>query len=207
MSTKEDFGHYDIEEARNTMKQLILVTSPPACGKTFISKQLAKALTNCVYLDKDTLIVLSKQIFKVAGEEYNRSSDFFQREIRDYEYDCVLDLAMEAHEYNDTVLINAPFTDEIRDEEYIENLSSTLAQKGIKLVVIWVQTSVEVCKERMIKRASDRDAWKLEHWDEYIAKCNFNKPDHIKDLIIFENSSEEEFNESIKRVVKQLRGE
>ena len=26
------------------MKKLILVTSPPACGKTFISKQLAKAL-------------------------------------------------------------------------------------------------------------------------------------------------------------------
>ena len=26
------------------MKHLILVTSPPACGKTFISKQLAKAL-------------------------------------------------------------------------------------------------------------------------------------------------------------------
>lgn len=90
------------------MKKLILVTSPPACGKTFISRKLAKALPNCVYLDKDTLIVLSKQIFKVAGEEYNRSSDFFQREIRDYEYYAVLDFAFEALEYNDTVLINAP---------------------------------------------------------------------------------------------------
>ena len=49
------------------MRKLILVTSPPACGKTFISKKLAKALNNCVYLDKDTLIVLSKQIFKVAN--------------------------------------------------------------------------------------------------------------------------------------------
>ena len=55
------------------MKKLILVTSPPACGKTFISKKLAKALTNCVYLDKDDLIVLSKQIYKVAGEPFDRS--------------------------------------------------------------------------------------------------------------------------------------
>ena len=102
------------------MKKLILVTSPPACGKTFISRKLAKALPNCVYLDKDTLIVLSKQIFKVAGEEYNRSSDFFQREIRDYEYYAVLDFAFEALEYNDTVLINAPFTDEIRDNGIVE---------------------------------------------------------------------------------------
>ena len=67
------------------MKKLILVTSPPACGKTFISKELAKAIEHVVYLDKDTLIGLSKQIFKVAGQEYNRSSDFFNQNIRDYE--------------------------------------------------------------------------------------------------------------------------
>ena len=78
------------------MKKLILVTSPPACGKTFVTKKLAKAMPNCVYLDKDTLIVLSKQIFKVANQEYNRSSEFFEAEIRDPEYDCVNELAMEA---------------------------------------------------------------------------------------------------------------
>lgn len=32
------------------MKKLILVTSPPACGKTFVTKKLAKAMPNCVYL-------------------------------------------------------------------------------------------------------------------------------------------------------------
>ena len=40
------------------MKRLIMVVSPPASGKTFISKELAKALKHVVYLDKDTLIVL-----------------------------------------------------------------------------------------------------------------------------------------------------
>ena len=54
------------------MKRLILVTSPPASGKTYVSKQLAKKLKHVVYLDKDTLIILSKQIFAVAKEEYNR---------------------------------------------------------------------------------------------------------------------------------------
>ena len=51
-------------------KKLILVTSPPACGKTYVAKALAKNLKHVVYLDKDTLIVLSKQIFKVAGQPY-----------------------------------------------------------------------------------------------------------------------------------------
>ena len=56
-------------------KKLILVTSPPACGKTYVAKALAKNLKHIVYLDKDTLIVLSKQIFKVAGQESQSSRD------------------------------------------------------------------------------------------------------------------------------------
>ena len=38
------------------MKKMILVTSPPACGKTRLSKRLAAALDHVVYLDKDTLM-------------------------------------------------------------------------------------------------------------------------------------------------------
>ena len=115
------------------MKKLILVTSPPACGKTFISKQLAKALNHVVYLDKDTLIPLSKQIFAVAHQPYDRSSIFFEKYIRDLEYRVVLDLAMEALEYDDIVLINAPFTQEIRDLDYITTLRAELKKKQAEL--------------------------------------------------------------------------
>ena len=164
------------------VKKLILVTSPPACGKTYISKALAKRLQHVVYLDKDTLITLSKQIFVVAGQPYDRSSDFFEKNIRDYEYECVVDLAMEALDYDDIVLINAPFTQEIRDMDYIHNLKAKLAEKNATLVVVWVETSPEIVHERMIARNSDRDTWKLAHWDEYIASCDFSIPENLDDL-------------------------
>ena len=194
----------------DTMKKLILVTSPPACGKTFISKQLAKTLKHVVYLDKDTLIVLSKQIFQVAGQPYDRSSEFFEKNIRDYEYETVVAFAMEALDYDDIVLINAPFTEEIRDLSYINNLKAALKEKNARLVVVWVETTIEVCKQRMIARNSDRDTWKLAHWDEYIAGCNFNipttldDPKVIDDLLIFKNSSDEEYKESMERIVDIL---
>lgn len=198
-----------VRKDEKSLKELILVTSPPACGKTFISKELAKHLKHVVYLDKDTLIVLSKQIFVVANEEYNRSSDFFEKYIRDYEYYAVVDLALEALDYEDIVLINAPFTREIRDKKYIADLKARLAEKGAVLKVIWVETDVEVCHQRMIDRNSDRDTWKLEHWDEYVAGLNFDIPEEINadndgTLMIFKNSSDEEFNESMDRITKEL---
>ncbi|MBQ1991528.1 MAG: AAA family ATPase, partial [Clostridia bacterium] len=176
-----------------------------------ISKELSKELKNIVYLDKDTLIPLSKQIFVVANQPYNRSSDFFEEHIRDYEYECVIDLALDALEYNDMVLINAPFTREIRDMEYINNLKAMLAKKGAKLVVIWVQTSPEIVHQRMIARNSDRDTWKLANWDKYIAGCNFsipenlNNPDIKDDLLIFKNDNNAEFRESMKHIVAILK--
>lgn len=186
------------------MKHLILVTSPPACGKTFVSKELAKALKPIVYLDKDTLIVLSKQIFKVANQEVNRSSQFFEDNIRNYEYDAIFDVGLEALEYCDLVLINAPFAREIRDPEAIAGMRKKLAAVGAELTVIWVQTDKEVCRQRMIARNSDRDTWKLEHWNEYIATQNFEQPD-IDGLLIFKNSNDEEFKESIKRITAELK--
>lgn len=191
-------------------KKLILVTSPPACGKTFISKKLAEQLRHVVYLDKDTLIVLSKQIFKVAGEEYNRSSDFFEEHIRDYEYDAIIDLGLEALLYEDMVLINAPFTREIRDKKFMDSMKEKLAEINAELCVVWVVTDPEVCHQRMIARGSDRDTWKLENWDEYIKGVNFEIPELLKDpsqensLLIFNNSSDEEFHESMERIVSQL---
>ncbi len=195
------------------MKRMILVSSPPACGKTFISKQLAKNLKHVVYLDKDTLIPLSKQIFRVAKKPYDRSSDFFEENIRDYEYDVILDLGFEALEYDDTVLINAPFTREIRDAEYIAKLHAKLRSLGARLTVIWVVTTPEVCRERMRRRNSDRDVYKITHWNEYVRNVDFSipnetdDPDEKDDLLLFYNSSEAEYIKSMHDVLLVLEGE
>ena len=191
-------------------KRLILVTSPPASGKTYISKKLAERLKHVVYLDKDTLITLSRQIFEVADEPYNRSSDFFQKNIRDYEYTTILNLALEALNYDKIALINAPFTQEIRDVQFIAALKSRLKAMGAKLTVIWVITKPEVIKQRMIARNSERDTWKLANWEEYVAEVDFSipaaidDPDDELDFLKFYNSTDAEYEASIERVLKQL---
>ncbi len=183
---------------------MILVTSPPACGKTYISRQLAKSLDHVVYLDKDTLIPLSKQIFRAAKKPYDRSSDFFEEQIRDYEYEVILNLGFEALLYDDTVLINAPFTREIRDAQYISKLRDKLSKYKAELVVIWVVTTPQVCRERMLRRNSDRDVYKIKHWDEYITTVDFTPPSFIDDILLFYNSSEAEYVKSMHDVLAAL---
>ena len=189
-------------------KRMIFVTSPPACGKTKLSRRLATEIKHIVYLDKDTLIPLSKQVFAVAGEPYNRSSEFFQKQVRDYEYDVIMDLAFEALKYENLVMVNAPFTQEIRDDEYIAGLREKLKDYGAKLTVIWIVTDPEGCHQRMIKRNSDRDVWKLENWDEYISKVNFKIPENLRDpeddgsLLLHYNSTDELTESSFKEIMK-----
>lgn len=194
------------------MKRLILVVSPPACGKTFVSKKIAENARHMVYLDKDTLIPLSKKIFEVANEEYNRSSEFFEKWIRDPEYDVILDLAYSALKYEDNVLVNAPFTREIHDADFLQVLRKKLHEElNARLLIVWVSTRPDVCHQRMIKRNSDRDTWKLQHWDEYVSRIDFNIPPILKnkelvdELFVFNNSSEQEYEESMKKFMTELK--
>lgn len=188
-------------------KRMILVTSPPASGKTFVSQQLAKKLPHIVYLDKDALIPLSNRVFHVAGKEYNRSSDFFEENIRNYEYIAILNIGFEALEYADLVLINAPFTREIRDNQYITELKAKLADKGADLVLIWVETDIEVTRQRMIERNSPRDTWKIANWEQYVAGRDYSTPSipALADCMLkFYNSNQEEYEESMERITKIL---
>ena len=188
-------------------KRMILVTSPPASGKTFVSQQLAKKLPHVVYLDKDALIPLSKRIFLVAGEEYNRSSEFFEEHIRNFEYEAILDIAFEALKYEDLVLINAPFTREVRNNDYMINLKTKLAEHNAELVLIWIVTDIEVSHKRMIERNSPRDTWKLANWDAYVAGRDYSVPNlpALSDCLVkFFNSNNTEYNESMERITKFL---
>ena len=77
-------------------------------------------------------------------------------------------------------------------------------------MIIWVVTDPEVCHQRMVERKSDRDTWKLEHWDEYIKTVDFSIPEPLErldaghDLILFHNSSDAEFDASMAAILPQL---
>lgn len=187
------------------MNHFIMVASPPASGKTFIAKQLSGLLPSPVYLDKDSLTILSGQVFKAADEEYNRSSPFFEHNVRNFEYAAILQVAFEALAYNPYVLVNAPFSREIRDAAYLRQLRERLRRLDARLVPVWVHTDIEVCHTRMKKRASERDTWKLAHWDEYVKSRDFSIPE-IEGLWVIDNSTDDSFRQPLRRLADSIIG-
>ena len=80
-----------------------------------------------------------------------------------------------------------------------------LAAKNAELCIIWVHTDLEIVHQRMVARNSERDTWKIEHWDEYVKTQNYNAPENIPELFIFKNSNDDEFDESIEQAVDFIR--
>ncbi len=186
------------------MKKLILVGSPPASGKTFVAKKIASNLNNPVYLDKDTIIPLSKATYEAANQPYNRDSDFFNKYLRDAEYEAIIDVGMESIVYNNYVIINAPFTKEFRNFAYLESMRQRLRDKNAELELVWVYCDIKLIHERMISRNSDRDTWKLENWDEYVRMRDFTIPS-INELTVIENTTEEFVQKQVEEFINKLK--
>jgi tRNA uridine 5-carbamoylmethylation protein Kti12 len=192
-------------------KKLILVSAPPASGKTYVSMELAAHLRHVVYLDKDALVPLSNVVFTVANEPNDRNGVFFHKYLRDVEYQVILNMGLDALKYDDIVLINAPFTKEIRDPDYIAALRKELKETyDTHLAIVWVICSIETVHQRMIERNSPRDEYKLKDWEGFIKTQHFEVPTwlQVKDdpysLILFNNNNDEEFAESMKKTVALL---
>ena len=89
----------------------------------------------------------------------------------------------------------------------MKNLKEKLASHGAELILVWVETDIEVSRQRMIKRNSPRDTWKLANWEEYVASRNYSTPDIPAlsgCLVKFYNSNNVEYNESMERITKFL---
>lgn len=194
-------------------KKLILVASPPACGKTYVSEMIAKSVEHMVYLDKDDLGDLIRAGFAVSGNEPDMDGEFYIKNLRPAEYSAILNIAFSALRFEDYVLLNAPFGAEVRDGEYFRILKEKANRNGAKLVLIWVTASPQVCYERMKKRNSDRDTLKLADWENYIKNINFNPPYDLEEknavdkFIVINSDDDVSFNQSLINTLNIITGE
>lgn len=192
------------------MKKLILVAAPPACGKTYVAELIARSAGPMAYFDKDGLSSLVRAAFSVANEPLNMDGEFYKNNIRAAEYSTLFEMVFSALRFEERVVVNAPFGNEVRNVEFMRSLKEKAHQNGAKLVLIWVTAPLSVCYERMKSRNSDRDALKLENWEEYVKNINYTPPLDLKtaeavdELLIFDNQNGQTAQRSLDEVLKTI---
>lgn len=194
-------------------KKLILVASPPACGKTYVSRLIAKSAGHVVYLDKDDLAPLLGAAFKVSGNVADMDGAFYANNLRPAEYDTILNIAFAAMEFEDLVILNAPFGKEVRDAEYMRGLKERANAMGAELLLIWVVVSEAVWLERMKYRNSSRDTEKLAHWDDYVKTVDHTPPiqlvrqNAVDGFLTFNNENNMAAEQSLRETLRMIIGE
>jgi predicted kinase len=191
------------------MKKLIIVAGVAGSGKSYIGKEIAKRLDNCLYLDKDTQtrFLVDKFLKYLGHDETDRESQEYLQTIRPLEYKCLLKQGLENLELGKDCILSAPFIKEISEEDYFQNLSDELEFEDGMLKLIWIYTDEESARKRIIDRNAKRDENKINNWNDYVKNVNHNKPDLDMDIFIIDNrlESEEDILSQLDKAIKFIK--
>ena len=164
--------------------RLILFAGHAGTGKSTLAKKalpliIEKTGEDFFFLDKDTVYGdFSAHVMGLTTQNPNdRDSPFYLENLRDWEYQGLINIARENLLLGVNVILIGPFSKEIQSGKMFD------AQKlGVpaltSIQVAWIDLEEREAKKRMEVRADPRDEWKLAHWEQY-AKRRTEPPSHL----------------------------
>jgi len=180
-----------------SIPRLILFAGHAGTGKSTLAKRalpliIEKTGEDFFFLDKDTVYgAYSAHVMKLTTQNPNdRDSPYYLENLRDWEYQGLIDIARENLLLGVNVILVGPFSKEIQSGRMF-NAHELGVPPQTMIQIAWIDLEETEARKRMEKRADPRDEWKLTHWDQY-AKRRIEPPTHSK-LHRFDNLS---FNEA-----------
>jgi predicted kinase len=174
---------------------LVFVCGHAGTGKTTLAKKLIGPLMKAsgspfCLLDKDTLYggYSAAAMAMLTGDPNDRDSPLFLQHLRDPEYRGLLDTARDNLELGISALVVGPLSREVRERHLFDRAWLGVGAQ-VALRVVWVYTSEELARQRIVERANPNDAYKLAHWDEYRQRRFVPSGEICDDLLMFDNTA------------------
>ena len=187
---------------------LILFAGHAGTGKSTLAKRalpliIEKTGEDFFFLDKDTVYgAFSAHVMELTTHNPNdRDSPYYLQNLRDWEYQGLIDIARENLLLGVNVILVGPFSKEIQSGRMF-NPEALGVPTQTKISIAWIDLKESEAKRRMEKRDDSRDQWKLAHWDEYV-KRRIDPPQHSS-IQRFDNLNfdQAEFEKLINHLIK-----
>jgi predicted kinase len=188
--------------------RLILFAGHAGTGKSTLAKKalpliIEKTGEDFFFLDKDTAYgAFSAHVMELTTQNPNdRDSPFYLENLRDWEYQGLIDIARENLLLGVNVILVGPFSREIQSGAMFD-AHALGVPSNTSIQIAWIDLDEVEAKKRMEKRADPRDEWKLAHWEQY-TKRRTEPPTHAL-LHRFDNSvfNEASFEKLIDDIVR-----
>lgn len=188
--------------------KLILFAGHAGTGKSTLAKRalpliIEKTGEDFFFLDKDTVYgAFSAHVMELTTQNPNdRDSPYYLQNLRDWEYQGLIDIARENLLLGVNVILVGPFSKEIQSGRMF-NPEALGVPSQTKIAIAWIDLGEAEAKRRMVKRGDPRDDWKLAHWDDYV-KRRVEPPIHAS-IKRFDNLEfdENQFEKLIDHLIK-----
>ncbi|MBA9083577.1 putative kinase [Fontibacillus solani] len=180
------------------MQKLVFFVGVAGTGKTTVARKLAERI-QAAFLDRDTVGGrFVEKMLEMNGLDVNdRDSDFYKKHLRDLEYDTTKDICIENLAAGQNVFMISPFTAELKNKAWIEEVLAAAGRSksevDVKVIAVTL-SDMDTQKQRIIDRQTERDTWKLEHWDDFkhrvqfVPEVSWDIPE--SSILVFDNSGE-----------------
>lgn len=160
-------------------KVVLLVGGQAGVGKTTLARHIARRVPAAL-VDKDSVTrpLVDALMTELTGDAGDRQSTEYLSKVRDLEYACMMNTAMDIVGHGTHVVVVAPFLRELTDFEWIRQFKARCEEVGCAAAAVWVEcSSPDEHLRRITERGAERDAWKLDNWSQFRASLDI-RPHH-----------------------------